>query len=60
MLLARPRLGVMLTVAIITSDVALDAWVGAKYGFQLDSFIAQSLAFRAGECSSGGWDGDEF
>ena len=28
-LLARPRLGVMLTVAIITGDVTLNSWVGA-------------------------------
>ncbi len=43
LLLARPRLGVMLTVAIISSDVALNAWVAAKFGIQLDAFIAQVL-----------------
>lgn len=62
MLLARPRLGVMQTVAITTGDVALNEWVGAKLGFQLGAFVAQSLflAFHAGDCSNGGWDGDEF
>jgi hypothetical protein len=33
----------MLTVSIIASDVALNAWGGAARGFQLDAFIAQSL-----------------
>jgi hypothetical protein len=33
----------MLTVAIIASDVVLNAWVGAIHSFQLDAFIAQSL-----------------
>jgi hypothetical protein len=53
LLLAKPRLGVMLPVAIITRDVVLDAWVGATRGFQVGAFIAQCpiYAFRAG----GGW-----
>lgn len=47
LLLAKPSLGVMLTVTSITSDVTLSAWVGstlgATRGFQLDAFIAQGL-----------------
>lgn len=49
LLLARSRLGVILTVAIVaivTSDVALNEWVGATLGFQVGAFVAQSL-FRA-------------
>lgn len=43
LLLARPRLSVVLTVAIIASKVALNVWGGATRGFQLDAFVAQSL-----------------
>jgi hypothetical protein len=43
LLLARPRLGVMLTVANIPNDVVLNAWVGATRGFQVGAFVAQSL-----------------
>jgi hypothetical protein len=43
LLLARARLGVMLAVAIITSDVMLSAWVRAKRGFQVGAFVAQGL-----------------
>jgi len=46
-LLARSRLGVMLTaaiaIAIATGDVVLNAWGGASRGFQVDAFIAASL-----------------
>jgi hypothetical protein len=43
LLLARQILGVMLTVAIITSDVVLNGWVGGTRGFQLEAFVARSL-----------------
>lgn len=43
LLLARPRLGVMLTVATITSEVALNVWAGATCGFQVGAFVAESL-----------------
>jgi hypothetical protein len=33
----------MLTVAIIASDVVLSAWVGGTRGFQVGTFVAQSL-----------------
>lgn len=55
LLLAGPRLGVMLTVATITSDVVLNAWVGATRGFQVGAFArcAESVpAFRAGDGSN--------
>lgn len=42
-LLARPRFGVMLTKAMSTGDVALNAWGGVMHGFQLDALVAQSL-----------------
>lgn len=42
LLLARARPGTMLTVAIIAGDVALNGWVGATRGFQVDAFIAAS------------------
>lgn len=49
LLLTRPRLGVMLAVAIITAGVALNAWVGATRVFQLEAFAARGLLpkFRA-------------
>lgn len=54
LLLARPRLGVMLTVAIITIDVALNVWVGATRGFQLDALIAQATFLQSpGDDSAG-------
>ena len=45
LLLAKPRLGVMPTVAIaiVTGDVVLNAWAGAPRGFQVDAFISASL-----------------
>jgi hypothetical protein len=47
LLLARPRLGVMLSVSIITiviiRAVALDIWVGAARGFQVEVIAARNL-----------------
>ena len=42
LLLARPRVGMMQTVAFITNDVALNGWVGGTRGFQVGAFAAQS------------------
>lgn len=41
LLLARPRLGVMLAVAISTGDVVLKVGGGVTRGVQHDVFIAQ-------------------
>lgn len=43
-LLARPRLGVLLTVAIIASDVTLNGWVGVTRDFQVDAFMVLGRA----------------
>jgi hypothetical protein len=43
LLMARPMLGLALTVAIIVSDVAINSWVGLTYGFDIPSFLAQAL-----------------
>ncbi|GGC65332.1 hypothetical protein [Undibacterium terreum] len=43
LLLAKPKAGLGLTAAIIVSDVAINAWVGANYGFHWPPFLAQSL-----------------
>ncbi|MDN2702008.1 hypothetical protein O0881_08380 [Janthinobacterium sp. SUN100] len=43
LLLARPRLGVMLMVTIVTGDVALNVWACPTRGFQVGAFVAQSL-----------------
>ncbi len=41
LLLARPRYGLVLTVAIIVSDVAVNSWVGMEYGIDAAAFAAQ-------------------
>lgn len=41
LLLARPRHGLVLTVAIIVSDVAVNSWVGMEYGIDAAAFAAQ-------------------
>jgi hypothetical protein len=41
LLLARPRHGMVLTIAIIMSDVAINSWIGLAYGFDAASFVAQ-------------------
>jgi hypothetical protein len=43
LLLVRPKVGLGLTVAIIVSDVAINTWVAATYGFDWASFFAQFL-----------------
>lgn len=43
LLLARPRAGVALTAGIIACDVAVNAWVGLHYGFDVPAFAAQCL-----------------
>lgn len=43
LLMARPMLGLALTVAIIVSDVVINSWVGLKYGIDIASFLAQLL-----------------
>ena len=41
LLLARPKHGMVLTVAIIVNDVVINSWVGLAYGFDAASFVAQ-------------------
>jgi hypothetical protein len=43
LLMLRPVPGLVLTVAIISSDVAVNSWVGLHYGFDAASFFAQVL-----------------
>lgn len=43
LLMTTPRPGLALTVAIIVSDVVVNAWVGATYGFDVAAFSAQAL-----------------
>jgi hypothetical protein len=43
LLIARPMLGLALTVGIIVSDVVINSWVGLIYGFDIASFLAQVL-----------------
>jgi hypothetical protein len=43
LLMARPMLGLALTVAIIVSDVVINSWVGLIYGIDIASFLAQLL-----------------
>jgi hypothetical protein len=43
LLMARPTLGLALTVAIIASDVVINFWVGLTYGVDIASFLAQVL-----------------
>lgn len=43
LLMTRPLPGLALTVAIIVSDVVVNAWVGATYGFDVAAFSAQVL-----------------
>lgn len=43
LLLTAPRPGLALTAAIIVSDVAINAWVGLAYGFDVPAFLAQVL-----------------
>jgi len=40
-LLARPRVGLALTAAIIAADVVVNSWVGANYGIDAIAFSAQ-------------------
>ncbi|WP_295996366.1 hypothetical protein [Rugamonas sp.] len=39
-LAGKTKAGLMLTGAIITSDVVLNAWIGAQCGFQVGAFVA--------------------
>lgn len=41
LLFARPRAGLLLTVAIMVADVAVNGWVGMAYGFDVAAFSAQ-------------------
>ncbi|OYO27988.1 hypothetical protein CD932_23070 [Janthinobacterium sp. PC23-8] len=41
LLFARPRAGLLLTVAIMVADVAVNGWVGMTYGFDVAAFSAQ-------------------
>lgn len=43
LLMARPMLGLALTVAIIVIDVVINSWVGLIYGIDIASFLAQLL-----------------
>jgi len=43
LLMARPMLGLSLTVAIIVSDVVINSWVGLTYGFDIALFLAQAF-----------------
>ncbi|HEV7813766.1 MAG TPA: hypothetical protein VGP06_01535 [Janthinobacterium sp.] len=43
LLLARPKAGLALTVAIIVSDVVINSWAGLAYGFDFAAFLAQVL-----------------
>jgi hypothetical protein len=43
LLMFKPKIGLVLTVAIIVSDVAINSWVGITYGFDIPSFLAQAL-----------------
>lgn len=43
LLMIRPKVGLVLTVAIIVCDVAINSWVGMTYGFDTASFLAQIL-----------------
>ena len=43
LLFARPRAGLALTAGIIVCDVAVNAWVGATYGFDVPAFAAQCV-----------------
>jgi hypothetical protein len=43
LLMAKPMLGLALATAIIVCDVAINAWVGVTYGFDVASFVVQAL-----------------
>lgn len=43
LLIARPRFGIALTVAIIVCDVLVNSWVGITYGLDFASYLAQVL-----------------
>lgn len=43
LLMTKPILGLILTVAIIVFDVTINSWVGMTYGIDIASFIAQVL-----------------
>lgn len=43
LLFARPRYGLVTTVAIIVSDVAVNTWVGMVYGIDVAAFSAQMV-----------------
>jgi|SRR5471030_1799636 len=40
-LLAKPRLGVAITAAIVGADIVVNGWVGANYGIDAIAFSAQ-------------------
>lgn len=41
LLMAKPRLGVVLTVVIIVCDVVINSWVAMNYGIDIASWLAQ-------------------
>ena len=41
LLFARPKTGLLLTVAIMAADVAVNWWVGMACGFYVAAFSAQ-------------------
>ena len=43
LLFAKPTAGLLLTVAIMVADVAVNWWVGMAYGFDVAAFSAQVL-----------------
>jgi hypothetical protein len=43
LLMTKPIPGLSLATAIIVCDVAINAWVGMNYGFDVGSFSAQAL-----------------
>lgn len=43
LLMTKPIVGLVLTVAIIVADVAINSWVGMTYGFDIPAQLAQTL-----------------
>lgn len=43
LLMTRPVFGLVLTVAIIVSDVVINSWVGMTYAFDTAAYLAQAL-----------------
>ncbi|MBV6323160.1 hypothetical protein [Duganella violaceipulchra] len=43
LLITKPLVGLSLAAAIIVCDVIINSWVGATYGFDIPSFLAQAL-----------------